>query len=78
MKTVTCKLPEKLDAELELAAREAGISKSEVLRQALQQLGSRRHRKSVRAFDLVKDLAGSVNLPADLLTNPQYMETFGA
>jgi hypothetical protein len=34
-------------------------------------------KKSPHAFDLVKDLCGSVNGPADLLTNPKYMDHFG-
>ena len=79
MKTITCKLPEKLDAELEAAARDQGISKSQVVRNALQdRVGKRRGKKAPRAYDLVKDLNGSVKGPADLLTNPKYMENFGA
>jgi hypothetical protein len=79
VKTITCKLPEKLDARLEAAAFEEGISKSQVLRQALEErLGRRRGRKSPRAFDLVKNLGGSVKGPEDLLTNPKYMDDLGA
>ena len=78
MKTITCKLPEKLDAELEAVAQEEGLSKSDVVRKALEdRIGSRRGKKSPRAYDLVKDLSGSVKGPADLLTNPKYMEGFG-
>ncbi|HMD54536.1 MAG TPA: CopG family transcriptional regulator [Phycisphaerae bacterium] len=79
MKTITCKLPERLDAELETAAREEGITKSRIVRRALEaHVGKKRIRKSLRAFDLVKDLNGSVKGPADLLKNPKYMEKFGA
>ena len=79
MKTITCKLPEKLDAELAAAAREEGISKSQVVRNAMEdRIGRKRGKKSPRAYDLVKDLSGSVKGPADLLTNPKYMENFGA
>jgi len=79
MKTVTCKLPENLDAELEAAAREEGVSKSQVLRKALEdRIGRNRARKSPRAFDLVKDLNGSVKGPAGLLTNSKHMDNFGA
>jgi metal-responsive CopG/Arc/MetJ family transcriptional regulator len=78
MKTVTCKLPEKLDADLAAAARQEGISKSEVVRNALEnQIGRRRGKKTHRAFDLVGNLSGSLKGPADLLTNPRYMENFG-
>jgi hypothetical protein len=78
MKTITCKLPEKLDAQLEAAALEEGVSKSQVVRKALEdRMGRKRGKKSPRAFDLVGDLSGSVKGPADLLTNPRYMEGFG-
>lgn len=78
MKTITCKLPEKLDAELVAAAREAGISKSHIVRQALEdRISRKRGKRSPRAFDLVKDLCGSVKGPADLLTNTKHMEDFG-
>jgi len=79
MKTITCKLPEKLDAELEAVALEEGISKSQAVRNALEnQLVRKRGKRAPRAFDLVKDLSGSVKGPADLLTNPKFMEDFGA
>jgi hypothetical protein len=79
MKTITCKLPESLDAELEAAAREEGVSKSQVVRKALEdRIGRKRAKKSPRAYDLVKDLCGSVKLPSDILTNPKYMDDFGA
>ena len=78
MKTITCKLPAKLDAELTAAAREEGISKSEVVRKALEdRVGRRRGRKRRRAFDLVGNLSGSLDGPADILTNPKYMKDFG-
>jgi metal-responsive CopG/Arc/MetJ family transcriptional regulator len=76
--TITCKLPAKLDAELSAAAQEQGVSKSEVVRKALEdQIGRRRGKKTHRAFDLVGNLSGSLNGPADLLTNPKYMKDFG-
>lgn len=79
MKTITCKLPAKLDAELTSVAQEEGISKSEVVRKALEdRIGRRRGKKRHRAFDLVGNLRGSLNGPADLLTNPKYMQDFGA
>jgi hypothetical protein len=79
MRTVTCKLSEKLDAELEAAAREEGVSKSQVLRNALaNQIGRSRGKKKLRAYDLVEDLSGSVRGPAALLSNPKYMDNFGA
>jgi hypothetical protein len=79
VKTITCKLPETLDAELEAAARDEGVSKSQVVRKAVEdRIRRNRAKRSPRAFDLVKDLCGSVKGPADLLTNPKYMDDFGA
>lgn len=79
MKTITCKLSEKLDAQLEAVALEEGVSKSQIVRETLEnRFGRIRGRKAPRAFDLVGDLSGSLEGPADLLTNPKYMEGFGA
>lgn len=79
MATVTCKLPPRLDAELSAAAAEEGVSKSVILRKALEkQIGRRRGKKSRRAFDLVSNLNGVLKGPADILTNPKHMEDFGA
>ena len=48
MNTITCKLPAKLDAELSAAAQEQGVSKSEVVRKALEdQIGRRRGKKRI-------------------------------
>jgi hypothetical protein len=79
MKTVTCKLPEKLDAELETTARAEGVSKSEFIRGAVEEKvkRTRRGKKAPRAYDLAKDLCGSLRGPGDLSTNPKYMEGFG-
>ncbi len=69
---------EKLDADLEAVAREEGVSKSQIVRKALEVRIEREKRKRPsRAFDLVMDLSGSVKAPADLLTNPQHMVNFG-
>jgi len=78
MRTITCKLPEKLDAELSDAARRQGVSKSDLVRKALEnQVSGRRNGKKCRAFDLVGNLGGSLKGPADLLSNPKHMKDFG-
>ena len=79
MKTITCKLPEKLDAELAAVAREEGTSKSRIVRSAIaDRVGKKRGKMAPRAYDLISDIAGSVKGPGDLSTNPGYMENFGA
>ena len=78
MKTLTCKIPEHLDAQLENAAREERVSKSEILRALLiDRLKTRRRQARPRAYDIVKDLCGSLRGPRDLSSNPKHMKGFG-
>jgi metal-responsive CopG/Arc/MetJ family transcriptional regulator len=79
MTTITCKLPEKLAAQLDALARTERRSKSALVREALEnQLKAKRRRGQVTAYDLVKHLCGSIkDGPSDLATNPKYMEGFG-
>jgi len=78
MTTITCKIPERLNAQLEAAARAKRVSKSAIVRRALEEQVRRAGRGAVpSAYDLVKHLAGSVHGPRDLSTNPRHMEGFG-
>jgi hypothetical protein len=79
MTTITCKVPEKLAAQLETAARVERRSKSALMREALEdRLKAKRRSSPVRAFDLVKHLCGSIKGgPSDLATNPDHMKGFG-
>ena len=79
MTTITCKLPEKLAAQLDTQARVERRSKSALVREALEErLKARRRRAPVTAYDLVKHLCGSLKGGAsDLATNPKHMKGFG-
>ena len=78
MTTITCKIPDHLDAKLEAAARQRRVPKSEIVREALEQrLVARRGRGKTSAFDLVKSLCGSLNGPTDLSANAAYLEDLG-
>ncbi|HAK96119.1 MAG TPA: hypothetical protein DCM87_14280 [Planctomycetes bacterium] len=78
MTTLTCKIPEPLDAALETFARRRRLSKSAVVREALElRLGKPDARHAPVAFALVKHLCGSIRGPSDLSTNPSHMEGFG-
>lgn len=79
MTTITCKVPERLAAALDAAARTERRSKSALLREALEQrLKGKKRRGPATAYDLVKHLCGSLKGgPTDLATNPKYMESFG-
>jgi len=79
MTTITCKIPERLHAELEAVARQRRVAKSTIVREALEQR-LKRNRKTAAptAFDLVRSLCGSLHGPVDLSTDPRHMEGFGA
>lgn len=79
MTTITCKIPEKLDAELAAAARQRRVSKSTIVREALEnRLKRGRGVAALTAYDLAKSVCGKLRGPSDLATNPKYMEGFGA
>jgi hypothetical protein len=65
MKTITVRLPEPLMAEIEAESRGRKCSKSDVVRERLQQVG--RARPSQSPLSAIADLIGSVaGLPKDL------------
>lgn len=78
MKTLSLKIPDTLEGDLVAFAEERGLSKSEVVREALVRL-FRRERPSARgsALAMVEDLVGSVEGPSDLSSNPAYLDDFG-
>jgi hypothetical protein len=62
MKTITVKLPDPVAAEIEAESRRRGLTKSDVIRERLQQ-----ERPETMALDSIADLIGSVKgLPADM------------
>jgi len=79
MTTITCKIPEKLAAQIQSLARAERRSKSALVREVLEQrVREKPDRGPVRAFDLVKHLCGSIKGgPSDLATNPKHMKGFG-
>jgi metal-responsive CopG/Arc/MetJ family transcriptional regulator len=78
MKTVSLKMPEALEAELEKVARRTGRSKSLVVRMALAEFLPRQARVSKSSFlTRAGDLVGSVRGPADLSTSKRRLEGYG-
>ena len=78
MTTLTVKIPETLETELNAVASDRGVSKSELVREAiLEHLGRRRERPHVSALTMLEDLVGLVEGPEDLSTNPAYLDDFG-
>jgi predicted transcriptional regulator len=74
MRATSVKLPESLDRRLTELSRRRKISRSALLREALEAFGDRRG-QSVSA--LASDLAGSLVGPRDLSTSPKHMVGYG-
>ena len=76
MTTISLKLPAELEARLKRAARAQGVSKSRLIREALEaHLANGKQRPT--CMDLAADLVGRLAGPKDLSTNPKYMKGFG-
>jgi hypothetical protein len=79
VQTISLKLPDDLLAQLASEARMMRVTKSQLVRDALEKaLRKQRAAGDVSCYDLAQDLAGAVKgLPKDLADNPKYMEGFG-
>jgi Arc/MetJ-type ribon-helix-helix transcriptional regulator len=77
MKTLTVRLPEPLVADIEAEARGRKISKSDVVRERLEQAPRKRRRTT--SLTAIADLIGSVDdLPTDLTARKkQYLQDTG-
>jgi hypothetical protein len=75
MKALTVKVPEPLLADIEAAAKERKVSRSEIIRERLEQ-GAGRSGSSLwsRMEDLLIDDEG---LPQDLSSNKNHLENYG-
>ena len=78
MNTLTLKIPELLNTQLDSYAKKKGLSKSEIVRIALFEYFSRDDTEIKGSFlDLSKDLAGSIEAPSDISANKNYLEGYG-
>ncbi|MGA2939946.1 MAG: ribbon-helix-helix domain-containing protein [Syntrophobacteraceae bacterium] len=78
MKTISIKLPDDLLAKIQYAAKKRGGTRSEVLREALEEFLSKGKNQSTGScLDRARDLAGCVQGPPDLSTNPAHMDHYG-
>jgi putative SOS response-associated peptidase YedK len=75
MPVVTVKMPKPLHARLVAEARRRRTTKSAVLREAFAERQTAAPADSF--FERARHLIGSVSGPADLSTNPKYMEGYG-
>ncbi len=83
MTTISLKIPPELEGRLNAVARRKRISKSAVIREALEQALPSSHRVAKASLpkgsvlERVTDEIGSCEGPGDLSANPKYMEGFG-
>jgi hypothetical protein len=78
MKTFSLKLPPSLSAKLNRLAKKRGQTKSEIVREALEQFfNGERTIPPGSALEAAGPWIGCVEGPGDLSTNPKYMEGFG-
>ena len=79
MITITCKIPERLDAELEAVAERRGVSKSKVVRESIEAtLPEQKKQAGISAFDVMREACGIIKGgPRDIATHPRHMQGFG-
>lgn len=78
MTPISLKMPRRLALEVSEAARRRGVSRSALIREALEAfLQAERADEAGSALSLATDLAGAFSGPADLSVNPDYMRGFG-
>lgn len=79
MVTITCKISDSLNEQLETEASRRLLPKSAIVRKALERsLKSSSHKGEKSAFESVKDLCGIIkDGPADMSANPKYLDGFG-
>lgn len=78
MKTLTLKIPEKLEAPLTMVAEKRGLNKSEIVCRALiESFSDTKVNRSGTFLDLAQDLAGTINGSKDPSSNKDYFDNYG-
>jgi len=78
MDTLTLKIPAVIKEKLKTYSRRKGLSRSEIVRNALLEYFDRDElEKQGTFYDLAKDLVGSVKGSSDLSTNKEYLSGYG-
>jgi len=79
MDTLTLKVPDIIKEKLNTYSRGKGLSRSEIIRNALLEYFARDDIETKGTFfDLSQDLAGSINAPSDLSLNKKYWDGYGS
>jgi hypothetical protein len=75
---ITCKIPEALDAALEARAKQRRVSKSQIVREAIERSFDGKKPPPLSAYDVMKSACGIIRSGhKDLSTNPKHMKGFG-
>ena len=78
MKTLTVKVPEKLDLKLAAVAAKRGESKSNLIRTAIESILNANEAIALNScLDMAKDLVGSVEGPSDLSYHKKHLKGYG-
>jgi metal-responsive CopG/Arc/MetJ family transcriptional regulator len=78
MNTITLKVPDNIKEKLNTFSKKKGLSKSEIIRNALlEYLDKDDLFKQGSFMDFAADLAGTVNDKSDLSTNKDYLNEYG-
>ena len=78
MKTISIKLPDDLLAKIQSAAKKRGETRSAFIRESVEEsLSQKKNQSTGSCFELARDLAGCVQGPPDLSTNPEHMDHYG-
>ncbi len=75
MKTISVKLPESLARWLERESAKRRRSRSDIVREALE--NRRQGSGKPTIADVLADLAGTIDGPRDLSTNPRHLDGLG-
>ena len=77
MKTISLKLPDSLDQRVASEARRRGVTKSALVRGALEWLVERGGNGRRSCLDAARDLVGCLEGPTDLSHNKKRLRGFG-
>ncbi|MCW1924884.1 ribbon-helix-helix protein, CopG family [Luteolibacter arcticus] len=78
MAIITCKIPKELDEQLAAAAGIRRVSKSAIVRQALEAALAAKKPAAASLFEQMKDGLGCIDSGvSDLATNKKHLEGYG-
>jgi hypothetical protein len=76
-KTISLKLPAELESQLARLSRQRSVTRSEIVRAALEAYLATGTAAPRSCLDLAGDLPGSLEGPADLASNPRHLKGYG-